>query len=219
MKIKLISIFLLSLTKKMIIKEKGIDFYYKFKTTVTKYLKEITPQVPDIGDSIFKSSYLMGVCFIGWYKVFLELGVSSDEANHWIWIATENALKKIPKLCIPLAKKLYLGSMLKKAELHTQKSQTGNLPEFDWSINYVKINENSFRLDTYACGIKKLCKKFNTEEMLPSLCRMDYLTAHYLKHNFERIKTLGDGDDVCNNKFSFIGECEWAPEKGFEHRK
>lgn len=35
----------------------------------------------------------------------------------------------------------------------------------------------------------------------------------------ERTLTLGDGDEMCNNKFFIIGECEWNPEKGFDIRK
>lgn len=219
MKIKIMSDLLLFLTKSLIIADKGKEFYLNFRQKVKRHLRDIIPNVPDISDSIFKSSYLMGVFYIAWYKAFLNLGVSSDEANRWIWIATENALKKIPAPFIGLAKKLYLGSMLKKAEGHMAKSKEGTLPEYDWNINYVKLDENSFRLDTYECGIKKLCEKFGTQAMLPSLCRMDYLVAHYLKHDFERTKTIGDGDNVCNNKFSFVGSCEWSPEKGFEYRK
>lgn len=79
--------------------------------------------------------------------------------------------------------------MLKKAESHSKKSLEGNLPQFE------------------------------VESMLPSICRMDYLTSHYLKNGFLRDKTLGDGDEMCNNKFYINGECEWAPEKGFRHRK
>lgn len=44
--------------------------------------------------------------------------------------------------------------------------------------------------------------------MLLILWRMDYLTSHYSKSGFERTKTLGDGDEVCNNKFFINGECE-----------
>jgi len=193
MSIKIMNSFLMTLTKKILIAEKGKEFYKKFKYLVQKHLNDIIPQVPEIGDSIFKSSYLMGVFFIAWYKAFIELGVSSDEANRWIWIATENALKRIPDCFIPMAKKIYLGGMLKKADVHTIKSKAGQVPEFDWSIEYVKIDNNSFRLDTYECGIKKLCEKFSTEKMLPSMCRMDYLTAHYLKHDFQRTQTLVNG--------------------------
>lgn len=207
------------LIKKIVIADKGKSFYKNFKKSANKHLNEIIPEVPKIGDSIFKSSYLIAVVYIAWYKAFVELGLSSDEANKWIWIATENALQKIPECFIPMAKRIYLGGMLKKAESHTIKSKNGILPEYDWSIEYVKLDDNSFRLDTYECGVQKLCNKFGTEAMLPSMCRMDYLTAHYLKHNFERTKTLGDGNEVCNNRFSFVGTCEWAPEKGFNNRK
>lgn len=215
----LINNVLLHIVKKVMINEKGELFYNTFKKQARFQMKEISPLIPDIGDSIFKSSYLMCGCYIAWYKAFMLLEISSDEANKWIWRATEEALVKIPDCLIPLAKKIYIGGMLKKAVSHTQKSKAGTLPEYDWKVEYIKINDNEFYLNTYECGIKKLAKKFHVEAMLPSLCRMDYLTSHYLKSGFVRTKTLGDGDALCNNKFMINGTCEWAPEKGFEIRK
>lgn len=213
------SSFLLKLSKQLIVKERGTIFYGTLKKKIKQHLSEIIPQVPKIGDSIFKSSYLMGVFFIAWFKAFLELGLSTEEANLWIWKVTENALKKIPVCCTGIAKKIYIGGMLRKAESHYRKSLSGSLPEFDWKIEYKKVNDNEFFLNTYECGIQKLCTKFHTEEMLPSICRMDYLTSHYLNCGFSRDKTLGDGYELCNNTFYINGECEWAPEKGFVHRK
>lgn len=96
---------LLRFNKKDIIAERNTTFYKVFKKKIRGHLKEIIPQVPDIGNSIFKSSYLIGVAFIAWYKAFLEMGLSSDEANIWIWKGTENAIKKIPRFMIPLVKK------------------------------------------------------------------------------------------------------------------
>lgn len=210
---------LMWLTKKLIISENGKEFYKSFKKTTNSYLSEIIPLVPSIGNSLFKSSYFMGVMFIAWYKAFLKLGLTSDEANKWIWRASENALKKIPSPFINFVKKRYLSSMLKNAESHAKKSHEGTLPEYDWKVSNVHIHGNVIQLNTYECGIQKLCKRFETEKLLPSLCRMDYLTAHYLQYGFNRDKTLGDGDDVCNHCFYYDGNCEWSPEKGFEHRK
>ena len=39
-------------------------------------------------------------------------------------------------------------------EGHTQKSKAGTLPEYDWKVEYIKINDNEFYLNTYECGIK-----------------------------------------------------------------
>ncbi|HBJ2654107.1 TPA: L-2-amino-thiazoline-4-carboxylic acid hydrolase [Clostridium botulinum] len=209
----------IKMNKKYFVKKYGIDFYAKFKVEVGKKLDEIIPEVPDIGDSIFKLSYLMAIFFIAWYKVLEEMKISNEEIRLIIWAATENCLKKIPNLFIPVVKKIYLNPMIRKAESHTKKSEENNLPEYDWKIKYEKVDDNCFYLNTYECGIKKLCKKFDVEDMLLIMCRMDYLTSHYLKSGFERTKTLGDGDEVCNNKFFINGECEWSPEKGFAERK
>jgi hypothetical protein len=38
-------------------------------------------------------------------------------------------------------------------------------------------------------------------------------------NRFVRSKTLGDGDSCCNCHYDLVGECEWAPEKGFAERK
>lgn len=219
MNIKFMNNVAIILNKKYFIEKYGMNFYNKFKRNVHKKLNKIIPIVPDIGDSIFKSSYLIAIFYIAWFQVLKEMSVSTDDANLIIWDATENCLKKIPNIFIPLSKKIYLNPMIKKAESHTIKSKENNLLEYDWKIEYKKINKNCFYLNTYECGIMKLCKKFKTEEMIPSLCRMDYLTSHYLKSGFERTLTLGDGDEMCNNKFFIDGECEWSPEKGFDRRK
>ena len=219
MTIKLLNNFLLLLGRKILIAGKVKALYSLFCKSTRQELREILPEVPNIGDSIFKSSYYMGVCFIAWYKAFTKLGMSGTEANQWIWQVLEHGLKKIPPFLVPLAKKIYIGGMLKKAVSHTEKSRAGTLPECDWSIEYSPIDSNSFRLDVYECGIQKLCRKFHAEELLPSLCRTDYLVAHYLHAGFERTQTLGDGNSVCNNTFHLRGDCQWMPEKGFVDRK
>lgn len=210
---------MLLLVKKPMTAEKGREFYALFRKTARQELTEILPEVPDIGDSIFLSSYWCGVCCIAWYRAFLRLGVDPDEANQWIWRVIERSLQMLPGFLIPFVRKLYLGGMLKKAEPHREKRNAGTLPEYDWVVTCTPVDKECFRLDIHECAIQKLCRKFHAEGLLPSLCRTDYLVAHYLRAGFERTKTLGDGDDICNNTFRFHGECQWMPEKGFVDRK
>lgn len=219
MKIRIINKLVMVINKKYFINKYSKEFYKNFVCAVKKELSKIIPEVPAIGESIFKTSYEMGIFYIAWFKVLKKNKISSDEASRVIWDATENCLRMIPKVFVPIAKRIYINPMIRKAIPHTEKSKNNTLPEYDWKIEYKKIDENCFYLNTYECGIKKLCDKFGVSEMLPSLCRMDYLTSHYLKCGFERTKTLGDGNEVCNNKFYINGECEWAPEKGFIVRK
>lgn len=218
-KVRFINNFCIKAIKKKITQSYNKEFYTKYITTEKENLNVILSDTPEIYDSIFISSYLIGICYIAMFKSFRSMGVSVEQSNKNIWISTETLLKKIPKVLVPLAKKAYINPMIKKAVSHTEKSKSGQLPEYDWNVEYIKIDDNCFQLNTYECGLKKLCKKFSSEEMLPSLCRMDYLTSHYLHCGFERDKTLGDADEVCNNTFYIKGDCAWAPEKGFTYRK
>lgn len=109
---------MLLLAKKPMTAEKGKDFYALFRKTARQELTEMLPEVPDIGDSIFLSSYWCGVCCIAWYRAFLRLGIDPDEANQWIWRVIERSLQMLPGFLIPSVRKLYLGGMLKKAGHH-----------------------------------------------------------------------------------------------------
>ena len=43
--------------------------------------------------------------------------------------------------------------------------------------------------------------------MLPGICAVDYIVAHYMGNGFSRTKTLGDGDDCCNCRYEIKGKC------------
>ena len=62
------------------------------------------------------------------------------------------------------------------------------------------------------CGICKLTKQENCEEITKHLCMMDYYTFEMQGVVLDRTKTLGYGDDECN--FHLMSK-ERAEEIGF----
>lgn len=118
---------MLLLVKKPMTAEKGREFYALFRKTARQELTEILPEVPDIGDSIFLSSYWCGVCCIAWYRAFLRLGVDPDEANQWIWRVIERSLQMLPGFLIPFVRKLYLGGDAEKGRASQGKTKCRNL--------------------------------------------------------------------------------------------
>lgn len=52
-----------------------------------------------------------------------------------------------------------------------------------------------------------IIKKYGAEEMLPGICAVDYIVAHYMGNGFSRTKTLGAGDDCCNCHYELKGIC------------
>ncbi len=217
--IKLIYHLTLYRSKYYLIAKYGKDFWIKFKANSDKTLAEILPQVPDIGDSIFSFNYKFGPSYIAWYKSFLVLGLSQDEAIQNIWTMNEKMVTTIPRQFLKETGKSYLKGFRKKAATHMIRQVKGNLHPYDWVVTFREINQNSFELDITECGLKKLANQFNAGGLLPGICRMDYLFSNLMGNGFVRTKTLGDGDDCCNCHYNLVGKCEWSPEKGFIDRK
>ncbi|MGE5327881.1 MAG: L-2-amino-thiazoline-4-carboxylic acid hydrolase [Deltaproteobacteria bacterium] len=206
-------------SKKVITQKYGIDFWRGFKTRSNVQLLKILSKAPDIGNSIFAFNYDFCPAYIAWYKAFMELGLSSDEACKEIWIMNERLVTIIPKWLMAMSVKTYIGGFRKKAAQHEQRQKANSLHPYDWKFVYREINENTFELDITECGMLKLSQDFDAMGMYPAVCRMDYLFSHYMGNGFERTKTLGDGDDFCNCRYHIVGSCDWSPEKGFEDRK
>ncbi len=203
-----------------LVKSYGAEFYKQFKRISKGHLRRILAETPQIGDSIFGLNYLYGPCYFAWYAALCEAGVEKNAALRWIWQINEDFVASFPK---PLrhwfAKTMYLGVFRKKALDAEQRGKTGRLHPFDWRVEYVAIDAHTFGINIYECGMLKLADKLGYREIFPTVCRMDYLFSHYFDNGFVRSGTLADGNRCCDCVYQFPGQCEWAPEKGFEHRK
>ncbi|NNJ28725.1 L-2-amino-thiazoline-4-carboxylic acid hydrolase [Lacrimispora defluvii] len=206
-------------SKSYLIKKYGKEFWKDFKATSDKTFAKILPQVPDIGNSIFSFNYEFGPSYIAWYKSFLKLGLTGEEATENIWVMNEKMVTTIPRPFLKATGKTYLNGFRKKAATHVALQEKGKLHPYDWHITYREINQNSFEIDITECGLKKLAHQFDADGLLPGICRMDYLFSNLMGNRFVRSKTLGDGDNCCNCHYDLEGQCEWAPEKGFTDRR
>lgn len=203
-----------------IIKCHSRSFYKDFKAKAKREYRSILPRVPDIGDSIFKFNYAFIPAYIACYQTFRAMGLDKTEAIEWIWKITENMLRLIPSWLLKhYGAKVYLGGFRKKAPGHAMRSAQNDLPQYDFKIRFREIDGNSFEIDIYECGMKKLCEKLKALDLFPGICRIDYLVSYYMGCGFHRTKTLGDGDDCCGCRYEMKGACAWEPEKGFADRK
>lgn len=219
-KIRIVFLLMTRASRKALIAAYGGQFYKKYYTLSRNSLETILAELPDIGDSIFVFNYLYGPCYFAWYGTFRKLDISQDEALKWIWQINENFVKQFPRPLLHwFAKNMYLGVFRKKAVQAEALGKAGQLPPFDWRVEYININRNTFGINIYECGMLKIANKYGYQEMFPTVCRMDYLFSHYFENSFQRTGTLADGNVCCDCWYQFPGKCEWAPEKGFTDRK
>lgn len=216
---KVILIFSMYKSKNYFCEKYGNVWYESFKKLSMQYYKEIIPNIPKIGKSIFSMNYKFAPAYIAWYKAFQELKMNSQEIDKEIWKLNEFFMNTFPKSILKLSGRMYLESFRKKAMKHMERQKKNRLHPYDWKIDFRNIDNNTFEIDIKECAYKKLAAQFQVENMLPGVCRMDYLMANLMENGFVRTKTLGDGDDCCDCRYSKVGHCEWAPEKGFIDRK
>ena len=194
-------------SRRFIIKKYGTEFWKKFKAESRIVFKKVLLELPDIGKSIFSFNYTYAPSYIAWYKSMRNLGLSAKEADSLMWKMNECMILTVPKIFLRSAGRIYLESFRKKAASHIEHQKNGNLHENDWLIEYRNLNKNSFEIDIKRCGFITLAKKYGAEGMLPGICAVDYIVAHYMGNGFSRTKTLGDGDDCCNCRYEIKGKC------------
>lgn len=194
-------------SRRFIIKNYGAEFWKKFKAESRIVFKKVLLELPDIGKSIFSFNYAYAPSYIAWYKSMRNLGLSAKEADSLMWKMNECMILTVPKIFLRSAGRIYLESFRKKAASHIEHQKNGNLHENDWLIEYRNLNKNSFEIDIKRCGFITLAKKYGSEGMLPGICAVDYIVAHYMGNGFSRTKTLGNGDDCCNCRYEIKGMC------------
>lgn len=191
------------------------EWYKEFATRSKKYFGEITPKIPDIGKSIFSFNYDFAPAYISWYKTFADMGVTAEEIDKNIWHLNELIMGAVPKFMLHSVGKSYLNGFRRKAAAHMEKQNTTGVHPYDWLIEYRDVDSNCFEIDITRCGFMTLAKEYGAEGLLPGICRVDYLSAYLMGNGFERTKTLGDGDELCDCRYYLVGKCKWSPEKDF----
>ena len=75
--------------------------------------------------------------------------------------------------------------------------------ENDWVVDILPANdEYELGYDYHECGICKLCKDEGCPELAQYLCRMDYVLADIMDMKLTRTKTIAEGADMCDFRYS-----------------
>lgn len=206
--------------KKYIKRIYGVDYYKKFKLIANEKIKELKPKIPDIGKSIYSLNYAFIIAYVPFYHAFNQFNETKDKAGELIYLINENLIKKIPTFILLKMGKINTSEKwIKKLKEEQKKGELGLLHPMDWKIEVLENDDGTYYCNMKECGALKVLKELEEDNIFPYPCRIDYLMAHLTGNKFERTKTLGDGNECCNNYMMGLGNTEWSPEKGFNQRK
>lgn len=82
-----------------------------------------------------------------------------------------------------------------------------NYPSAGWQVEWVEVSPERVAFNIHRCFHLEALSSYGAAELTPSFCREDELlyrdVSPYLR--FERTKTLGRGDQVCDFRFVHTG--------------
>lgn len=159
--------------------------------------KAIVTRAKDIGKSKLMSSYMMGAYFIAMNR---STGKTAEE-NYEILkdglCASKLFHKAVGNVDSYLDEKKMPGRLAWSEESHKRKYEN------DWVVDILPANdEYELGYDYYECGVCKLCKDEGCPELAQYMCRMDYVLADIMDMKLTRTKTIAEGADMCDFRYS-----------------
>lgn len=169
-----------------------------YKKRVLKEYKAIVERTAGIGsmkDNMFVMTMYAGAFLIALYK---EADKKMDEEKLKGLVRAEAYCPMMVK-----AKKGKSAFTEKEIAARTRQSKWSRDHIEEYPMNWFYYFETVPGKDEYyithkQCGICKLTKQENCEEITKYLCMMDYYTFEMQGAVLDRTKTLGYGDDECN---------------------
>ncbi|RDY23108.1 hypothetical protein CHF27_009695 [Romboutsia maritimum] len=181
-----------------------LEVYYNNKTTkdilkkAKKNYKKIILRSPYIGGikNPFTTNILTGAMVVSIYKAGDGMIKSQDVGNMLTNIFEKSS--KI-KIYIKIKSKNYFthewqikrNQLSKKSRIRKYKSNF--VSEFIYGPSV-----NEYGVNFYECGICKLFSQEKVTELIPYMCKLDFIISNYMGAYLQRTKTLANGDGVCN---------------------
>jgi hypothetical protein len=176
--------YFLKLIKPEIIAQYGSDQYYKILTETVEEYKSLIPQFPYIGGKENRlTSNLVQSCWgLALYRVLQNHGETVEQTGDLLVIGFSRMMDKLPAFLRKIMGKM----MFSDKTIAKWNIQKGDGEAYDVAIDYTE------------CGIQKFVYSQGAKELVPYLCRLDYVLFDKLGMKLVRTKTLADGFDCCD---------------------
>ena len=186
--------------------------YTKFVELSNYRLNELLPEISSLSDSEFKAKYYLIICCIVFDYALNQIEETKGKSDKIIIEMIDYTLSKLPKW-----KKQYLGKSLmsikkkNKYKAMVKKIENEKLGKMDFRISFKEKSKEEFSINVFECAGLKLAKKLaqNSENVFPTVCKLDYVIAKHLGYKLQRDGTLAEGAACCDFNFTYPGVTEY----------
>jgi 2-methylcitrate dehydratase PrpD len=188
---------------------------WRILTDAKKAFEELIPKIPYIGgdENRRTGTLLESVRFLAFYQGMKKHDKTAEEAGKILFDAFCAKAAKVKKNALPEGwkeRKKYL-ALRKKAADESQERRylAGHV------LKFVPADGNTFDYgyDFTECASQKFFHEQGADEFMPFRCYLDFPLCSSSGLGLTRTKTLAEGDEICNHRFSPGKETKlvWPP--------
>lgn len=184
-----------------------------------KAFADLIPQLPYIGGGKAPGTrnLIGGAQLLAIIQALEKQGLQREAIGEIVYRTCERFFTRVPSfLARCLGRVMGSGFFLakrKKTALESQKREFSGA----FVSEFVVSEDGAFDYgqDVLECAICKLYKQHGAEKYLPYVCLGDYPMFRHFGIGFARTKTLGNGADKCDFRFTRSGKTldGWPPER------
>ncbi len=170
----------------------------KVLKNIKKTYKDIVCRASDIGNK----NVLLGAYGLAAY--FIAMNRCDDLSPEQNCNIMESGLRKskVYKMTMGSADSYFSQKHMEARRKWSQETYERKYKN-DWLVDVIEKNDDcDFGLDYHECGVCKLCKDEGCFEYAKYLCRLDFMTSDIMGIKLKRTKTLAEGAEKCDFRFS-----------------
>jgi len=181
------------------------DEIEKIKTETEARFNELIPQIPYIGgDQNPRTEDIeQAAMVLAFYRVQKQHGRTTEQIGSIITSSIQNELKRYPRWLLYLNGAKFFSQKTRDIEKSNAVNTQKKLYPFDWVTYYVGGDGVSFDYgcDHLECGIVKYLGAQGASDIVPYLCRLDFVYSDAFGEGLHRTGTIAEGAKLCDFRF------------------
>ncbi|MCR5396637.1 MAG: L-2-amino-thiazoline-4-carboxylic acid hydrolase [Lachnospiraceae bacterium] len=164
---------------------------------IAKEHKKITIRAGEMSDDKLISSYIMAIYFIAMNR---KSGLGAEE-NYEI---LKHAISSSKLLRSTMGNSdSYLDEKKLPGRFQWAKESKKRAKKNNWVVDVLPgCDEYDLGYDYYECGVCKICRDEGCLELAKYMCRLDFVIADIMGMKLVRTKTLAEGAELCDFRYS-----------------
>ena len=211
----------LGISKRLLVDKFSEEKIKDLHEQMRKEYEELIPEIPYIGGNKNPFTIILLDCIssLPMIRALEKEGMSYREIGKFtydFWEASNKirAIKAEKKGQDP-AERLFKEDYVNYMKLLAGTSQKRKF-DSDWVFDFVDGKEEAFDYgyNFSNCGVYDFYKKQGAEKYVPFVCLSDFAEAHMAGCGLTRTQTIGNGDPICDHRYTRYGTTNraWPPD-------